>query len=76
MAETSVSAPFRLFINDKWTSETYLIDRRAAVSVLPLPKISKAEPESYIPYPANGATSKTFGRTNEVFDFNLRRSLQ
>lgn len=58
MAKTAAGTSFHLFINDKRTNETYLIDRGTGVSVLPLSKNSKVAPDSYTLYAANEQVNK------------------
>lgn len=63
----------RLFITDKKTGLTFLVDTGANVSVLPKTKGTKTKPLPLQLYAANNTLIPTYGERTLELDFNLRR---
>lgn len=74
MAEPNVdSKSYRLFITDKKTSTTFLVDTGANISVIPKRKGTRSSPLPYKLYAANNSEIPTYGEKTMDINLGLRR---
>jgi hypothetical protein len=64
---------YRLFVTDKTTRLSFLIDTGANISVIPKSKGITAKPLPFTLYAANSTIIPTYGEKTLTLDFNLRR---
>lgn len=64
---------YRLFVTDKKTKTTFLIDTGANISVLPPRQGQKMKPLEFQLYAANNTVIPTYGEKSMELDLNLRR---
>lgn len=63
----------RLFLFDKSSKRSYLVDTGADVSVIPPPKTNQLSPSDFKLYAANSSSIKTYGKQLISLDLGLRR---
>lgn len=66
----------RLFLTDRSTGTTYLVDTGADVSVIPPSFQQKRHPTDSQLFAANGSSIKTYGERLLTVDFGLRRQFK
>lgn len=76
-AETGVTeTSHRLFVTDKTSKLTFLVDTGANISVLPRRKGTQEQPLPFQLYAANNTVIPTYGEKTLELDLNLRRSFK